>query len=193
MNKNDLRYKKTEWNLHHSYLTLLETLPCKEITIKKICEYALCSRNTFYLHYTSKDHLHESMVNTLLDKMSAAFKSHVNHAKQIDTKLYLSYIEAIINSVLDNKRMMTVFAKNDNGLFFKQFCENIETAVYDETSSISQQENTAIKKLYTAYLAASLTGFIFEWLSNDDITDDIAKKALHQIHIHTMSTFTKSL
>lgn len=193
MNKNDLRYRKTELNLYNSYLTLLEKMPDKEITITKICEQALCSRNTFYLHYTSKDHLHESMVTALLEKMASAFMSHVEHARQISTKHYISYNEAIINSVIENKRVLTVFIKNDDGSFFKQFNKNIESTVYHETSSLSQHEDLTTRKLFAAYLSSSVTGFIFEWLSNDDITDEAAKKALHQIHIHTMSTFTKTL
>ena len=193
MNKNDLRYKKTESNIHNSYLTLLETLPCKEITIKKICEHALCSRNTFYLHYTSKDHLYESIIRDLLADIKDAFKSYVDHARQINTEHYIAYCDAIIQAVIANKKTLKVLIKNDSGIFFKQFYQNIEDMLYNETTNISSHDKSDVKKLYAAYVAASVTGFIFEWLKNDDITDDNARKLLYHIHINTMASVSKAL
>ncbi len=193
MNKNDLRYQKTEANIRNSYLKLSETLSCKEITIKNICEQALCSRNTFYLHYTSKEDLYHTLINELLASVSKAFEPYVEHAKQINTKHYIAYCDAIINSIQDNKKTLTVFIKSDNGIFFKQLYDCIEKVVYNTTSSISKRDDTTSKKLYAAYLAGSITGFVFEWLKNDDITDDEARKSLQQIHINAMTTFTKIL
>lgn len=193
MNKNDLRYVKTEANLRNSLLDLLNEKSYEMITIKEICERALCSRNTFYLHYDTKDDLYNTIIKDIFNNLSMAFIPHVTHAKKINSNHYIAYTNAIIDSVIVNKKSLRIFINSDTGVFFKQFRETIEEIVLVYSKMISRQGDSDVNKLFTAYLSASITGFIFEWIKNENVTDNEAKEILHQIHLGTMTTINNNL
>lgn len=55
MNKNDVRYRKTEDKLRSALVSLLKHENIESISVRDICEKAGCSRNAFYLHYETKE------------------------------------------------------------------------------------------------------------------------------------------
>ena len=57
MNKNDLRYKRTDSIIRSSFKEMLERQPFSEITINDIADAAMINRSTFYLHYNDKNTL----------------------------------------------------------------------------------------------------------------------------------------
>ena len=78
MNKNDLRYKKTEDKLRSALVSLLKRNTLESVSVRDICEKAGCSRNAFYLHYETKDDLYEAIVNSIIDKLIYALQADTN-------------------------------------------------------------------------------------------------------------------
>lgn len=61
MNKNDLRYIKTEKIIKESFKKCVEEHGFEKTTVSMICEEGLISRNAFYLHFTDKYDLLERL------------------------------------------------------------------------------------------------------------------------------------
>lgn len=83
MNKNDLRYIKTEKIIRESFKKCVEKHGFEKVTVSMICEEGLISRNAFYLHFTDK--------YDLLDRMFDDFRA----------SLLKNYGTGIIKSVLE--------------------------------------------------------------------------------------------
>ncbi len=71
MNKNDLRFQKTEMLIKKTYLTLKKR-GSSVVKVKDLCEKAMINKTTFYAHYETIDHLHkqvcEEFVKEILSK-----------------------------------------------------------------------------------------------------------------------------
>lgn len=84
MNKNDLRYIKTEKTIKESFKQCVEECGFEKTTVSMICEKGLISRNAFYLHFTDK--------YDLLDRLFDEFRA----------SLLKTYGQGITESVLKN-------------------------------------------------------------------------------------------
>lgn len=63
----DKRFERSEKIIRQAYLDLLSNKINSKISVSDICRLAECSRNTFYLHYDSKDHLLETIFDDIID------------------------------------------------------------------------------------------------------------------------------
>ncbi|MBD3949993.1 TetR/AcrR family transcriptional regulator [Tuanshanicoccus lijuaniae] len=188
MNKNDLRYIKTEENLKQAYLYLLQNHNCQHITVKDICAIARCSRNTFYLHYETKEALFESVHQEVLDDLADAFVLRTFDANTDDFTANQYYTDGIIEQVAKNKAIIFTLAAKDDGVFFKQFSQTIQQKCFESARHIQNPANLERYQLYLAYLSAAITGFIFEWRKLPHLNDQQAKVMLHAIHHQTIQT-----
>lgn len=68
MNKNDLRYIKTEKIIKESFKKCVEENGFEKVTVSMICEEGLISRNAFYLHFTDK----YDLLDRLFDEFRAS-------------------------------------------------------------------------------------------------------------------------
>ncbi|MBE6899955.1 MAG: TetR family transcriptional regulator [Ruminococcaceae bacterium] len=103
MNKNDLRYIKTEKIIKESFKKCVEKHGFEKVTVSMICEEGLISRNAFYLHFTDKydllDRLFDEFRASLLKNYDQNItESVVKNDVLTSTKLYA---EAILNNRLD--------------------------------------------------------------------------------------------
>lgn len=62
----DIRIIKTKQNIEYAFINLLNEKEFKSITINNICQYALTSRSTFYLHYLDKYDLLDQLIKAQL-------------------------------------------------------------------------------------------------------------------------------
>ena len=62
MNKNDLRFQKTEIAIKNAYLTLKKH-GAATVKVKELCQAAMINKTTFYAHYETIDHLHKQVCN----------------------------------------------------------------------------------------------------------------------------------
>ncbi|MBR2639250.1 MAG: TetR family transcriptional regulator [Oscillospiraceae bacterium] len=103
MNKNDLRYIKTEKIIKESFKKCVEKHGFEKVTVSMICEEGLISRNAFYLHFTDKydllDRLFDEFRASLLKNYDQNITESVAKNDVLtSTKLYA---EAILNNRLD--------------------------------------------------------------------------------------------
>lgn len=68
MKMSDIRTEKTKENIGNAFFTILAFDNYRDITVNQICQYARCSRSTFYAHYESKDQLYEEIVDNYMKR-----------------------------------------------------------------------------------------------------------------------------
>ena len=79
MNKNDLRYVKTEKIIKESFIKCVNEIGFEKTTVSMICDKGLISRNAFYLHFTDK----YDLLDRLFDEFrSALIKSYGQNVKE---------------------------------------------------------------------------------------------------------------
>src|SRR5262245_50350449 len=61
----DRRVLRTRAAIQHALVSLILTKGYEAITIQDICETANVGRSTFYAHYASKEHVHQSGIESL--------------------------------------------------------------------------------------------------------------------------------
>ncbi|WP_203624815.1 MULTISPECIES: TetR/AcrR family transcriptional regulator [unclassified Lacticaseibacillus] len=193
MNKNDLRYRKTETNLKQAYLSLLAEHDCHTITVSQLCTLAQCARNTFYQHYADLKTLQDRIIGDVLDEMAGAFLTGDTDLRQLDAARTKQYVAGIITAVEAQQPTLQVLLAKDDGTFQKQLEDVIYTQVMAGDQQLSQAADTAINRLNAAYLAAAVAGFITRWQSEPTVTAAVAEQTLLALHQPTIDTSTAYL
>lgn len=119
MNKNDLRYKKTEIAIKEAYFAL-KSNTSKPVKVTELCEKAMINKTTFYTHYETIEALKKQVcreyTSEILDKCPDIEKMLT------DTK---TFVNSAYNLFLENQKM-----------FFKLYENNIHALVDDIESEL---------------------------------------------------------
>lgn len=85
INKNDLRYQRTDRMIKDAYITLLMEKNLEAINVKAICEKATVSRRAFYSHFDSVDDLLLAIQSDLSVQFFDEVKGfdHIEHIDQL--------------------------------------------------------------------------------------------------------------
>lgn len=188
MNKNDLRYRKTEENLKQAFLSLMLQQDCRRITIRQLCQAAQCARNTFYQHYPDLEALKAHLIGAVLTAIADSFRAPKTDLAHIDTAQIRRYTQAIIASVSAQLTTLQALLAKDDGTFQKQLADVIYTQVMAGDRGLSKVADTAINRLNAAYLAAAVAGFIARWLTESAVSPAVAEQILFTIHQPTINT-----
>ena len=178
MNKNDLRYKKTEDKLRSALICLLSRNNIESITVRDICEQAGCSRNAFYLHYETKDDLYEAIVNSIIDKLIYALQADTNVFESRDEHTILQYYDKIIDAIISHREELDVLIKRDQGILMMKLAKAIFAGNEETIHAFAAKTPSIESSLNAAFLSAGIVGFIYEWFTHPGITDQMAKDFL---------------
>lgn len=138
MNKNDLRFLKSEMTIKNAYIKLkTANVPVK---VKDLCEYANINKTTFYCHYETMEQLHRQVchdfVAELLDSCGKIHGLLENPKKYIYSihnifsensprinSLYGSDLNALVNDVENDLLEHELFRTMDEKTKLKiRFC-----------------------------------------------------------------------
>lgn len=170
MNKNDLRYIKTEKIIIESFKQCIEEKGFEKTTVSMICEKGLISRNAFYLHFTDK--------YDLLDRLFDAFSASVskNYGKNITAyvikKDVLSATEKYINALIENKEDFLFLLKCSRERMEK--C--IQTIIVEDPikkliPNFSEKKNDIKITLNIRYMFSAMVAYTELWFQNYDKID----------------------
>ena len=99
----DLRVIKTKEYIKNAFLELLKEKNYAKVSVKDIASLASINRNTFYLHYSSKDDLVSSLVNEVILKQSKYFFSILsrisNNLEELPLSSYITCAKLIIEAL----------------------------------------------------------------------------------------------
>lgn len=172
MNKNDLRYIKTENIIKKSFADCVYEYGFEKVTVSLLCKKGLISRNAFYIHYTDK--------YDLLDRLFDEFKSSViksynkNIYQKVVNKDVLSATELYADAMVENRRDFLLLIRCS-----KDHMENIIKEVIVENpirNTVKNYDEIAddIKiRLNIRYMFSAMVAYTELWLEN---YDKISKK-----------------
>ncbi|NOU82755.1 TetR family transcriptional regulator [Paenibacillus sp. LMG 31459] len=69
----NLQYKRTDRNIIHAFLELLQKKPFEKIIVKDILEEAMVNRSTFYMHFKDKYEIAEQLQAYYVDELKIMF------------------------------------------------------------------------------------------------------------------------
>ena len=96
MNKNDLRYQKTEILIRETYLKLKKH-GSTNVKVTELCERAMINKTTFYAHYETMENLHKKICLKLVESML----SQCSDIEMLRTNTQ-DFVCSLLDSFLDN-------------------------------------------------------------------------------------------
>lgn len=116
----DKRYLKTEKAIHNEFYNLLKNNRYSDITIEKLCENAVISKNTFYAHYKNKDELFDSILNNFINELGEKAINIHRLDKVLTVDSFKKDIEIIFDYFRLHREEFFLFYKNDNPINFSR-------------------------------------------------------------------------
>lgn len=200
-NENDLRVIKTQKNIRSALISLMEEKPMPEISVKDICDRALCSRNTFYMHFPYKEAVLEQITKECMDEVLKGTERIVDSVHQLTPKVVEQYSRNLIEAAESERETILFLLRHDSGNTFSRMLSDAIYASFFQGSEEFATKAAAAEpeyQLYLRYLTAGIVNFILHWLQCPDISKDEASRILHAIHsgpirtsLHFLQTHAK--
>ena len=191
MNKNDLRYIKTEQQIKEAFYELVNQKGFDQVTISMICKKAFISRFTFYSHYTDKFQLLQSLFEELERNLNESVNAYLlEEARKGDFK---EAAKRCIQDTLTYKKEFQVLMKCNRD----QFTSVIEKTYFDIPTSMYVKNYAKRKqderiRLWKAYLISGLIGFLEEALSDKNrMKEEELIEQLYSLINQASTYFTK--
>ena len=181
MNKNDLRYIKTEQIIRKSFIACIKKNGFEKTTVSMICAEGLISRNAFYLHFTDKYDLLDRLFDEFRARLISNFVS--NTAGSMKAKDILD----LTNKYLD------VIEENKSDFLFLMKCsrERMENVIHEIIIEMParkiipdyEKKVSNIKTMLNIrYMFTAMVAFTELWLKNTDkISKEDAAFELYQL------------
>lgn len=162
MNKNDLRYTKTEELIQTAFFTLIEEIGFDKVTVSQLCERARISRYTFYTHYDDKYQLKSSLLLRLEERLNKSLTPQILF-QGLQGNFFIS-AERVIQDIFQNRLLLRIMMKCDREAVTSMIARSymdIPTAI-NISDYEAKVQNRADIRLTRAYLLNALIGFIEE-------------------------------
>ena len=182
MNENDLRVKKSRANICRSFMELLRERPLQEINIKDICDRAMCSRNTFYMHFPYKESvlefLNKQCVNAILDGLS----DKVDCIGQDGSEVIWKYTFNIIQKTDGTKELLKFLVEYDKSNLMLLLSDAIYNFFIEAAANFSSGNVQISYQFFCRYISGGLVNFLIYWIEHPEIDRNQAQEMLYGIH-----------
>ena len=175
--------KKT---IQNALLQILETTPISTITVKDISNVANIHRATFYVYFSSKEELYETIIEDILYDLELAIKpsptltysaiKHLYHNQQS----FLNEALLFIQHIQKNKKVYIALLKD------YQFQNQFITVIFR-----CMMLGNILPDIYTRHLAHGTVGLVQEWLEKEEESAEELAIYLTQINLHALVNYPK--
>lgn len=154
----DLRITKTKLAIKTAFLSLVEEVGFDNVYVNDIAKRAQINRNTFYLHYESKEDLvqklaNESMANRFVNSnVEATFKS--KNKRKVST-----FFNELMDEVEGNIDIYRIYLINPAMAGYLRISI---TKIMDRVFTFIKKNNTT--RLQIEYLLSGITGIVSKWI-----------------------------
>ena len=114
MKETDLRYVKTERAIRDAFFELLEESEFDKVSVTDITQRAQINRNTFYLHYSDKFNLVNSILIDFVQELSQQALKVIDQAEKPDTATFNQYFLTIFVSANRIKKKYRILFRSRN-------------------------------------------------------------------------------
>ena len=185
MNKNDIRYKKTDIIIKKTFEDCVNKYGFDKTTVSMVCEKADINRHTFYIHYESK--------YDLLDSIFKDFELSVKENEPRITFPNYKNAEWFIDAIIDNKDRFIFLSKcadeRMSELFEKVFIYIPSEKMPDDY--IEMKKDIFIQ-LNIKYIIGGALYFVRYWLEHyDEISREEAIAEIIKLNQSATEAFIK--
>ena len=181
MNKNDLRYIKTEKIIKESFIKLVNNKGFEKTSVSDICKEGIISRNAFYLHFADKYDLLERMFDEFGAMLIKSFGS------KFDEKLFskdILNLTQIYTDAMSENREAFLFLVNCSSLRMEQLISKI--VIEDPVCRLSLDYKKAAQnikvRLNRCYIFSAMVAYTKLWIENyDKISKEDATYELYKL------------
>lgn len=161
----DLRIRKTKMNINAALLKLLKEKDLQHITIRDICQEALCSRNTFYSHYYSKYALFETICTEVVNDLCRSFTYSDFDFKHATEN---GFGTEIIYAADKNREVLTILLGSDSGdQFQKELRDKLFHLEIDSSQKLFHWEEVPRDFFLAAqYQIGGVVNFLTSWIKD---------------------------
>lgn len=177
MIKQDRRFEKTENAIQKSFLQLMMDKPCSNISVKEICQQAQISRNAFYQHYETKEHLYMAIQTDILRSIEEACQPLVDNLADITEVERRKFIDNILIAVDRQKDKIYHLLNSQAAYFSSAFCEMLIKA----NIKSSQQFPEPVDPASIHVFSGAVSSYISFWLLETNLTLLEAQEQLYNI------------
>lgn len=194
MNKNDLRYQKTEKNIRAAFLACIEELGFEKTTVAHICARGMMSRNTFYAHYQDKYALLSGIYREVGDWFSQYYTTPLIQAQLCGRDISQS-LEHYIRIVAEHHQLFRTLLKCPTAEFEDILCRSIVLSPMEQLICNLDELTADLKvRLNLAYMFHAMIRFTQLWLDHyDDITTGEAARELGELCLHPTRMFLEKV
>lgn len=162
--KSDLRTFKTLNAIEISFTNLISTKAFKDITINDIAKGAVINRSTFYLHYTDKYKLLDTLVNQKIRKVmeTISSKAHIKNGK-LDYSLFAIDLTNSLKVVAEHAQLYRFILNDSESLGLRK---KTELALGKKLSKSFPLETTITRDLLIEIVSSIYISVISWWLNN---------------------------
>ncbi len=181
MNKNDLRYIKTEKIIKETFKKCVTEHGFEKVTVSMICEKGLISRNAFYLHFTDKfdllDRLFDEFRSSLLKKYGKDITKNVS-----ENNIFASaklYAETLIENREDFLFLMKCSRNKMEEIIQEIIIDFPNKEILPNYDKICENINIRLNK---RYMFTAMVAYTELWFENfDNINKDEAIFELYKL------------
>ncbi|MEI4337578.1 TetR/AcrR family transcriptional regulator [Streptococcus suis] len=177
MVKQDRRFEKTENAIQESFLQLLMTKDCSKISVKEICQQAQISRNAFYQHYETKEHLYRAIQTDILLAMEEACRPVVDNLADIKEEERRQFINNILAAVEQQKSKIYHLLNSQPAYFSLAFRDMLIEASVKSSQRFPEPINPAFIHIFSG----AVSSYICYWLLETDLSLLEAQEQLFSI------------
>jgi len=156
----DIRITKTHMALSKALMDLLEKKSFQKITVNDICQLAMVSRSTFYLHFEDKYHLMLFCLKSVRQKLDEAVRS-------MELR---DYLRMVMDSVYERKKALRTLHQAEIDIelinMFRSFFHDYFSDIITECEKQDVRLPGPIP-LVAAYYANGLTGMVIWWIEHN--------------------------
>lgn len=161
----DLRVIRTKFMIKNAFLELMGEIGFAKITVEGITKRAFISRNTFYLHYTDKYDLLNSLEDEALLEIKELIKEmpvEIMKRKGFADSRPFSILIGVYRYIQENSRFFSLMI-NENGdpCFLPKLSETIKSIIVQKNMDV---ELKVPQGYMIAIIAGIQTSIIGEWL-----------------------------
>ena len=162
MNSNtvSMKVQQTRDMIAARFMSLIKNKPLKKVSVNDICESALISRSTFYLHFEDKYQLLRYCMEAEANRWLAAAKN----TPAEDT------INCILDNILENKNFYYYIFMDDSSKEETDILLSILTRIFSEKLTEKEQAGCDLPgpaSILGAFYAGGIVSANIQWIQND--------------------------
>jgi AcrR family transcriptional regulator len=158
MNKNDIRYIKTEQKLEDTFWELLADVGFQKMNVRMLTEGSGVNRTTFYIHFRDKYELLEKIESGMFEKMAEDVTANMSKGKQ-EIENLVPFMLRAAQYVSDNKeRVGIIMSEKGDPRFLEKYISKMREKFFPELEGASRESRYAM-----AAVIGIITSLFGEW------------------------------